>query len=695
MNFLRDIDGSEVLYNKHSMITYYDYWYNICNKYEYQKWKPVIKNDITSSKMNLLKHQKIEIDGKHKNMMEYIMKNHLGEFALKEIGFEYVKESRTVIYDLCWYIMMSDINLEIFSGTAITFLTFCKTRTLLGILGGNFPHDDYESYNRATIIFAILSGKNVINPYYGPKDILDDLPEDMAWVIAHDIVGINKSYRWPPYSFIPYEDYDAEYVSIIIKVNNDNIVDYMKKYGFVPGRPVKNMIHFFIKELWYMVHMDIMNISSQFFDGRQIDIHKVIFDHEEGKYTENLGPIPTFEELQWYDSIQIEYILEYYTTVEIIETFDPIGTWKYKRDLLKLVSNQLKTPMFRMHMKKHSCTNFDLMNLTTLKPHLEDRPTKKDPIIYYGYPGNYKCYQLSELEDTFRIYSDDGMFHFGVPDYIPNVSQKFFPIDSIKQLKEILPSYEPFSNLSDIIEKGLEYGDIVKKTITDIFNIYDSMDYSRKYTVQLYLIWLFLFGMWLRNWKGPGYDWPFGGRDHQDLDNKCDDETRSENFLIQIYVRNVILKLADNFGTLDFINDNIKILSYDFATGDVNIAHHGQSVLERIEELIDLMYNGHFCLTHASDIVIQTSYCYIFKFFELKNDDEFNITLKSMIPIIYETERRVVVQLLKTADDKEFLNNRYQMLSAVPIVNYPFSKSKITDSAHIDPEFGRGIVMMK
>lgn len=68
---------------------------------------------------------------------------------------------------------------------------------------------------------------------------------------------------------------------------------------------------------------------------------------------------------------------------------------------------------------------------------------KKDnftnPTLSYGVSKNYNCYQVEELIGSWR--EDDNNFHFRVSDWIKgDTNPRDFPIDSIKQLRELLES---------------------------------------------------------------------------------------------------------------------------------------------------------------------------------------------------------------------------------------------------------------
>src|SRR5690606_10222017 len=75
-----------------------------------------------------------------------------------------------------------------------------------------------------------------------------------------------------------------------------------------------------------------------------------------------------------------------------------------------------------------------------------DKNDINNPTLSYGVPMNYRCYQINELVETWRVYPDDNVFHFRVPDWTKSQIDKTtgdllvkdFPIQSIRQLRQLL-----------------------------------------------------------------------------------------------------------------------------------------------------------------------------------------------------------------------------------------------------------------
>lgn len=688
-----------------------NYWKPRCAKYQYEKWKPfhnrMLENKCSIPCKELLKYQYIKKRNKKtENMIAYIMKNSLGIKALQQFGFDIVKENRQVIYDLCWYLIMSH-NLEMkYDRKKITFLTFCETETLIEILGPNFV-GYLENRNRASLIFSILAG--VWTPEYrNIEEWYSEIPSNILfYYLTETQIYDDKTMRKaPPYSYIDPDDYEE--LTILKNVNSDNVYTYIDKYGFMSGKPINNYVKFFVNELFRLRFVYVDKHVEEFY--QQFDVFNYTsYNHINNSYDLNIGPIPTYYELKsWceksgkrFDWIFLRDMLQFYKTREIVEEYEPIGEWGDRNDLFKLIVAESTKRLFRI--KGNFCQNLDMLNLTTLLPHTEDNPTYYDPIISYGYPGKYRCYQLSELEQTFRVYSDDGMFHFRVPDYLPNTideitggpAEKDFSIESIKQLQELISNDFRFVNLRNIINTGLDTYDNSKNKILSIVKNLEGQSFQRKYIIHLYLMWLFLFGMWLRQWKGPGYDWPFNGLDNEDLEYKCNIETRDENFRIQMLVHDAILRLANFENMNDYISD-LPIISYNFFTKDMIIANEDQSVFTKIEEIINAMNRGEFCLAHGSDIILQTSYYLLFKILELKSEDDFNVALHSLSPMVNETERRIVLRLIKIGNpfnmNSKILHDKLNSLANPLIYNKPFMIGNLTSTKHIDPEFGKQLV---
>lgn len=335
-----------------------------------------------------------------------------------------------------------------------------------------------------------------------------------------------------------------------------------------------------------------------------------------------VDPLP-YLEVMYEEEIVVS--LSQYTDDELISAYEVTFTdWESRPDLLEKIAAEAKgEPIWAF--RNLYCNNVERTTLLGI-PFTPDDP--EDPTISYGTLTNYRCYQISELELAFREDPDRG-FIFGVPDYIaPNLIVKEygfpmatipeFPLDSIRQLMTLLEQekadYPVLEGLLSKISIGLRDNNGFQAYLKMTKQQYLRLSPEQQETVIQYLYNLFLLGMYMRFWKGPGEAFP-DTYIYQD----CATGTRVKDFNIELQQ---FLVSLDN-PTREWLN-SLHRVRYNFTTKEVRGGR------ERIAEIVEWAINGYYCLGATSDAVIETAYYFILYLLEIDHD-EFNLGLQNIV----------------------------------------------------------------
>jgi Leucine-rich repeat (LRR) protein len=294
---------------------------------------------------------------------------------------------------------------------------------------------------------------------------------------------------------------------------------------------------------------------------------------------------------------------------------------------LKTLSDAATKPQWWVGLSSDGCKNEDNTNLISGDVRGED---EDDPIVSYGTTLYYRCYTLSELTYSFRENTETGAFTWTVPDE----PRKQFPRESITQLKEVLNDFganledllngdyelEPENVSLNVIEllKKIKQGEKFFKDANAIVatweHTYSSYEKEDKDDFEKFILWLFILAMDLRFWKGIGHDWPYkyleDEKQRQEAGGYCTSVERE-------YQVNVKAEILSDLTKYPNVYDFVKTLPLV----DYSIKEKKFSVGQRkILDLFDLALRRNFCLTHLSDLYLNTAMFWIDQIF--KWDDE-------------------------------------------------------------------------
>jgi hypothetical protein len=411
---------------------------------------------------------------------------------------------------------------------------------------------------------------------------------------------------------------------------------------------------------------------------------------------------------------QARNILAPYTLKEIVEAYEPIGNWGKRNELIDIVRNEGRGGA-QWSWRHRWCNNDDTVNIMLGDKHGNiDKDDPTDPTLSYGVQKNYRCYQVSELSASWREDPQDNIFHFRVPDWQaarpgtpamidPTTGEPLirdFPIESIRQLRELLqnpPAGYDVKPLLDKIEEGLNAANNAVRIVRRLKAEYATKPADQQYAIQLYLAWMFMYGMWMRFWKGPGFPWPVGWVEGGGGGERCELGRRDEHMVIQQSLRGVIRNYYDDLPGLKEWIENLPLIDYDFTTGEVKIATGGATTIKTI---LDNVENANFCMAHGSDLIIRTAYYLIVSIFEFKTGADFNGFIDRMMPPVLHLEREIIdfqydqIVNLPTDDPlrapkrmKALEARRIELAKPIPR-QPPFVPTQVRATGHTDPGLG-------
>ena len=577
-------------------------------------------------------------------LIEYLMTEVQPQFIAElatELGFRRLNTTLDMYYNLLWYINVAENPYASrLTEAEKEYISGLTNEQLLALLGPRYqgPQD------KAALIFAIISGKSAPRP-----DITDipRYPQVMAypsaavWYLAEQRYGLIDEENqlmslYPPYVHVALQPASV-IEQIIAAVNEANVDTLIEQYQMVLPITQERMtpaqrIRYFIEE--------VANYEPIL--ARQ----------------PNLPPPPV---MAGRNVEQVRTTLAPYTLREIIDTYEPTGVWRTRDDLIRLIQIEGRGGA-RWGWRHRWCTNDDTLNVLEAEPHGEiDKENPADPTLSYGVPRNYRCYQAAELAMSWREDPDDKIFHFRVPDWTKGAIDKItgqplvqdFPTESIRQLRELLQTPPPGYNVRDLAEKveeGLAAATNAARAIRRLQAEYQAMAPDQQYLVRLYLSWLFVYGMWMRFWRGPGHPWPVGWVEGGGGAERCEGGRRDEHVFIQNSVRTAIMESYEQHPNLKQWIEALPLVDYNFRTGEAQMATGG---VTRIIDILNRIQLGDFCLAHGSDLILKTSYYLIARLLGFTTEADFNTFIEGMLPALLDIELQVVNYQLHIIQERE------------------------------------------
>ena len=240
-----------------------------------------------------------------------------------------------------------------------------------------------------------------------------------------------------------------------------------------------------------------------------------------------------------------------------------------------------------------------------------------------------------------------------------------------------------FDRLKERISVGLlEYTNRI--TAAERKSQYNTMSEEQQYLVRLYLAWLFLYGTWMRFWKGPGHPWPRMTAREMDV-AICEPSMRDEHVFIQDAIRTVLMNAYEKDPRVNEWITDLNSIQFNFRT------RAGVDRGSKIGRVLEEVAKGEYCMGVAGDEIIQTSYYWIVHGLQLGSLDDF---LAEMLPYLLEMEKQMVdYQLgnIRNPEINEEVRRRVEVLrerqreleKPVPELP-PFEPKEVRPNIHID-----------
>lgn len=593
------------------------------------------------------------------------------EIMRQILGIE-MKDSIDILYDLLWYLCVSESPFRIgLTSRETAYAVTADVPELKELLGPNYIGAD----DKASLIFAVLSGQIIPDTDRIRYDEVKRYPPNIVYnlafihnrIIDHEL-GMYSTYG--PYTFLairpasPIEDIITN-VDIECRASSDNYNTLIERLEIGPVNNIKNMT-----EDEKIVHLQ-----------GELSLYHGVFNRIPGTQ-----PPTAIKGMSRGDILEA---LSEYTNVELIQAYEPRGTWNSRSELMDLIcSDVLGAPRWSIHSTLY-CNNDDTLNIRTIDRHGDsEKHDPNDPTLSYGVHQDYRCYQAGELEDCFMDY--DGIFLFRVPDWTFGAPfNREFSIDSIKQLRTILERERDNYNVSGLLNKidtGLTLMNSASMKIRHLKQQFNEFSFEQKHTVKLYLAWMFNYAMWMRFWKGPGSPWPMrkvnvAREADRTRAQRASPEERDEHIFIQGGVRTAIIEMYENDPKLREWIDSLITIYYDFETQEATCASY------TIKSIIDRIAVGDYCMGFGSDTILKTSYYYIANLLE-HTGASFDEFIERMLPQLQDLEYNSVTSQISTINTPgarlQLLNSRLYILHQ-PIPKQPsFNPDIYQNNVHIE-----------
>lgn len=531
-----------------------------------------------------------------------------------------------VMINLYTYLLYFNGNytLNNFDEDELEYIVNASDDVLIDILSnGSVKYDGPN--DPASLLFAILTGKSTTYPNIENVETRYKMVKEYPFNIVVKLLntyasGIHMSQ--PHYVRLALME-QKKIEPIVTSVNKENVDELIEKYGLV--LPASYYIY------------DDGEQRTKFFIDEVTDYYERILNRPANMMPIRFSPAEDNPDEKYF-------LLQMFTSVELIELYGPIldKSIQYQRRLLlnHILKDNL-VPKWSFD-RTSECKNKDKISIITGEP--REILEANDKLISYGVRSYYRCYQLSELKESFRDY--DGDFVFLDPDYDPSndtidfltgdVYDREFTPRQIFDLFNYLEEFPEHREFAEFIKYNYQLmisqtpGTILKALKLEFL----SFDNNEQKQVRTFLAWMFLYGMYMRFWKGPGHDYPLIKINVEEQD--CSPPIRNENVSFQIIVHNYILSTFEDSVRM-WINKLLQI-EYNFNRQVF------QPTKRRLRYLFDRVSRGTACIGYAADIIMITAY-YLMRSMYISED--FNEIMLDEIKHLLDIEKQILPELLK------------------------------------------------
>lgn len=564
-------------------------------------------------------------------------------------------------YELFWYMCISKNTWDNqLTKTEISYILKLNDNELRQLLGPGYD----GCITRSSMIFTCFSGKKI--PY----------------------IDLDERYQ-------KIKKYDVEVVNVLV-FEIENIIGSLNSPHVFLSKQQPTFIENMIDNVEYADLNDLVNRLQLGpivgFDNLTKNEKIKILQKDIVLYNNVFHRPENYErpqELKSKTRSQIMKMLSYYTNIELINEYEPRQKWNSRRELINIICDDvLGLPKWSITSIGY-CNNDNTMNINTIELHRDvNKSDKFDPTLSYGTHRNYRCYQCSELEVSFRDY--DGVFIFAIPDWTNKSNfPREFPTQSIVTLKKLLVDENAvvFKELINKINEGLEFMKSAQMKIKILKSQLEKFDYEQKQMIETYLTWMFLYSMWMRFWKGPGFPWPIkqvnvNSTSQRLIEQRTSPKERDELIFIQDNVRSHIIESYEKHERLKDWIESLPIIYYDF---DTKIASCSTN---NIKNLLDEIALGNYCMGFGSDTILKTSYYYIIELMGHKEGPAFDNFINKSLQKICDIEYNVITNVLsnssQASEKNKILNQRLKQLETISPTLYSFNSYGYQNNLHVN-----------
>lgn len=605
-------------------------------------------------------------------VMEYLIKNTTPERIqdiVTSLGFGHLRDTIEVFYDLLWYYNIAALTNGELSNEEKNDISRYEVDRLLQI--ANEQGGNYVGYtSKAALLFAISTGFSCPIPNQNQRRTRDvtDYPPFVVWDLSLYLYDFTNEDNNPqilsPHQFLLTQPDST--IENIAAVFNENTTERLSNHlGIVLPRNFEgNMTQFIFDEL---------KQYPAIFDRDRSIIDRI----PNLKLLLRIGG-PFREDVREQNRKEVIRIFNLYTLKELIDFYEPSSwDWNVREQLYQIIIQD--SGARRLWTKRNKwCNNDNTNNLATGIRHGDtNKNDLENPTYSYGKQRDYSCYQADELEEGWGDRGDG--WEFIVPDWDPNNQNKirYFPMDDIQVLKQILDGEQQTENvvsLNEKIELGFEAANASNRFLQRLKETYDTFSIEQKNQVNLYFGWVFQLGMFARYWKGLGYAYPTHWTENT---SEEDYNTREERVIVQIQLKDDLLETFDQ-NVRDFI-ENIPLI-----TRDANSQRYKISA-GTIEQYVMAIQGAALCIAQASDKLLTTA-GYLARIFI---EQDVNVLIQNTLLDLLQLEKDSELFIPSEVDRIKRIEHIDRVLATpANIIIQNYNPSAFQQTQHIDPEMG-------
>jgi hypothetical protein len=538
--------------------------------------------------------------------MEYLMRessSYLVGEILAYLGFTSDQELDRA-YNLLWLLLKYPNSTQTkLTPQQVGYLGTLSADQLLILLPESYHFAGHDT-GQTSLLFAMMSGQSL------PKRLFDLERYEEIRLYSPEVIWRMATIRWnltrlnrgsPYVTYAPYElvaahlfdDIEAIFEQVIL----ENLDDLIESYQVVlPEGKITTKMRDFLEQI--AAYGPVFNRPEDF---------------PEPPLIEGIGVTTDLITAQ-----EVEKQLEIYTTRELLEVYEPVGKWRTRKELITLIIQEGRGQKYSWSWRDKYC---------------QEKKISNNPVLSYGPPRSYQCYDLSTLIQEFTLYPLEfrvpscegtrklGPIEEGPKFRVPGDNGGVFTLESLLKLQELLSIKTPYlqatqeiQTLNNLVTQGLE---IIQGKIQKLKLEYNKLNFGQQTAVKSILFGLFFQSMYSRGWKGPGAPWPYEVEPLILRDEKIR--------VIQITLHHQLVedlreKIKYDYPTTSFLS-SLPGMFYNFILNQ--IALRNWKLMEHLDE---------------GDDLLQTTYAIITRIFEIK-DEDLDSHLQLMTLILDDRER--------------------------------------------------------